>query len=81
MESLVTLTLIQRTAQLLLNISDKTGPDIETTQTELAERLFATREKVNTKLKELERMGAIELGHGRIKVVKAGRLSAVLDLE
>ena len=80
-ESLVTLTLIQRTAQLLLNISDKNGPNIRTTQFELAERLFATREKVNTKLKELERMGAIELGHGQIKVVKAARLSAVLDME
>lgn len=79
-ESLVTLTLLQRTAELLLSINDNSGPDIRSTQTELADRLFATREKVNTKLKELERMGAIEIGHGKIKIVKASRLSALMDI-
>jgi len=79
-ESLVTLSLLQRTAQLLLFINDQTGPEIRSTQTELAERLFATREKVNTKLKELERMDAIEIGHGKIKILDSGRLSELIDV-
>ena len=79
-ESLVTLTLLQRTAKLLLQISEKTGPEVKTTQTELADRLFATREKVNSKLKELERMGAIKTGHGMILIKDISRLSEQLDL-
>jgi len=79
-ESIVTLSLIQRTAHLLLDIAGKTGPEIQTTQTELAERLFATREKVNSKLKQLERIGAIKTGHGKILVRNADLLLAQLQL-
>jgi len=78
-ESLVTLSLLQRTAQLLLKMSEQSGPEIKSTQIELSERLFATREKVNTKLKELERMGAIKTGHGKILVKDGQRLEALLD--
>lgn len=80
-ESLVTLTLLQRTAQLLLQISRKTGPEIKITQNELAERLFATREKVNSKLKELERLNAIQTGHGKILIKNKSRLSESLNVE
>ena len=80
-ESLVTLTLLQRTAQLLLQLSGSSNSVIKTTQNDLSERLFATREKVNTKLKELERMGAIETGHSKITVKNPARLSALLELE
>jgi CRP-like cAMP-binding protein len=80
-ESLVTMTLLQRTSQLLIQISGRTGPEIKTTQTELAERLFATRERVNSKLKELERMGAITTGHGKICILDVEILSKQLEFQ
>jgi len=79
-ESLVALTLMQRTAQLLMQLSKKSGPEINITQTDLAERLFATREKVNTKLKELERIGAIKTGRGNILIKDVIKLSAQIEL-
>lgn len=78
-ESLVTMSLMQRTAQILLHMHEKSGPDLKVTQNELAERLFATREKVNSKLKELERLGAVKTGRGAIKIVDPARLNALLD--
>ena len=80
-ESLVALTLMQRTAQLLLQLSKKAGPEIHITQTDLAERLFATREKVNAKLKELERIGAIQTGRGVILINNVDKLSAQFELQ
>ncbi len=78
-ESLVTLSLLQRTAQLLLKMSELSGPEIQSTQVELSERLFATREKVNTKLKELERMGVIKTGHGRITIINKDNLASIIN--
>jgi len=80
-ESLVTLSLLQRTARLLLQIYESHGKEIRITQTELSERLFATREKVNVKLQELAQMGAIETGHGKIMIQSSERLAALLDLD
>lgn len=77
-ESLVTMTLLQRTAKILLQISSSKGPKIEVTQTELAERLYASREKVNSKLKQLEDMGAVKRGHGFILIKNAEKLLAQL---
>jgi len=73
-ESIVTKTLLQRTAQILLDLSKTTGNEIRITQSELATRLHATREKVNTKLKELEQIGAIKTGHGKIVIKNIERL-------
>lgn len=70
-ESLAALTLLQRTAQYLLSLSKKEGETLTLTQKELSERLHASREKVNVKLKELERMGAIERGHKKIKILSS----------
>lgn len=79
-ESLVTLTVAQRTARLLLQISEEHGPVIRTSQRELADRLFATREKVNGKLKAFERLGAIRVERSKITVLNSQKLSDVLDL-
>ena len=78
-ESLVTMTLLQRTAQILLHLSSVKGPKIEITQNELAERLYASREKVNLKLGELEDFGAIKRGHGFILVKNVDSLLAKLN--
>ena len=79
-ESLVTMSLLQRTAQILLSISSRSGPEISITQNILADQLYATREKVNSKLKELERLGAIKTGHGKIIIENSLKLSSVIDI-
>lgn len=78
LESLVTMNLLQRTAKILLQISSVEGPEIKVTQTELAERLYASREKVNSKLKDLEAMGAVKRGRGVILVENADRLLTLI---
>lgn len=80
-ESLVTLSLLQRTAQLLVQMSHVDGQVIKITQRELGERLFASREKVNVKLKELEQMGWIRTGHGKIEVLMRAKLNQIIDNE
>ena len=79
-ESILTMSLLQRTAQILLQLSSHTEPEIKITQTNLAFRLHATREKVNSKLKELERLGAIKTGHGKITVTNEDVLKSALDI-
>ena len=78
-ESLVTMNLLQRTAWMIFQISEKTGPEINLTQTELAERLSASREKVNTKLKELESFGVIKLGHRKIEILSLDDLQRISE--
>lgn len=73
-ESLVTLSVLQRTVQVLLQMSVHDGDFISITQKDLSERLFASREKVNGKLKVLERDGAIKLLHGKIHVLSRDKL-------
>lgn len=80
MESLITLNLLQRTARLLLTLSDLAGSDIKITQSNLSNRLHASREKVNAKLKEIEKAGAIECGHSRIQILDRERLNEFLKL-
>jgi len=77
-ESLVTLTLLQRTARMLLLLGDKMGDKLSITQAQLSEHLFASREKVNSKLKELERMKTIELGHGSVTILDRDALSSIV---
>ncbi len=70
-ESIALKSLASRLAGLLLTLGvDKDGNPgvITTTQSELAERLLATREKVNIHLQTLQRAGAIILSRGRIKI-------------
>lgn len=78
-ESIVTKSLLQRTVQCLLQISSHQGPELLITQTGLADRLFATRERVNSKLKHLERLGAIKTGHGKILIKDVERLLSIVD--
>jgi len=80
MECLITLNLSQRIARLLLSMSDQGDDKIQVTQSNLGERLHASREKVNLKLKELEKMGALECGRGEITILNRERLSLLLEI-
>ena len=75
MESLVNLTLSQRTAKILLELYEKEGRVINVTQQKLSERLFASREKVNASLKALENSGSIKRGHRKIEIISVEGLS------
>lgn len=68
-ECLITLNLLTRTARILLALADLGGSEIEITQSDLGARLHASREKVNSKLKEIEKSGAIECGRKSILVL------------
>jgi len=79
-ESLVTLSLLQRTAKLLLQLQLREGDHLNITQKQLSERLFASREKVNAKLKILERMRAIEIRRGSIDILDLEILEGLTTL-
>lgn len=68
-----------RLALLLLDLAkDEDGAKVlRITQTELAERLSATREKVNVNLQNLKRVGSIAISRGRILVVDEKRLKEI----
>ena len=71
-----------RLASLLLDFvadAPETVPSIKITQAALAERLSATREKVNVHLQSIQRAGAIKLRRGRIEVLDVGRLTTFVD--
>lgn len=78
-ESLVSLSLLQRTSKLLLNLNEKEGSLLSVTQKQLSEQLFASREKVNAKLKELELKGAIKRGHRKIEIISTETLQRLLQ--
>ncbi len=80
MESLITLNLRQRVARLLLTLSDLGGSEIQITQSDLGARLHASREKVNAKLKEIEKTGAIDCGHGKILILDRENLTQLMEL-
>lgn len=80
MECFITLSLMQRTARLLLNLANIDGTELHFTQSDLGDRLHASREKVNSKLKELEKMGLIKCGRGKITILKPNGLSMLLDI-
>ena len=73
-ESLVSHSLLQRTAKLLFEIQAKDGRLVKITQRQLSELLFASREKVNTKLKALEKLDAIATRRGSIEILNANLL-------
>lgn len=76
-ESLATQSLLQRTAHLLVSLSSADGDVLKVTQKQLSGRLFASREKVNVKLKALESKGAIKCGHGKITIISLHDLHKV----
>lgn len=64
-----------RLAGLLSDLANAHGTRLVITQNELAERLSATREKVNVNLQALRHSGAIELGRGRVDVIDIEKLN------
>ncbi|MEO1242984.1 MAG: Crp/Fnr family transcriptional regulator [Pseudomonadota bacterium] len=69
-ECLATLSLRARLASLLINFVETEDQAImRVTQSELADRLSATREKVNQHLRALHRTGSILLSRGRIEII------------
>ena len=77
-EALVSLSLLQRTAKILLDIQRREGGDkLEITQSQLSERLFASREKVNVKLKTLEKLNAISIQRGSIRILNIDILDSL----
>ncbi len=76
-ESITLLSLRTRVAGLLLDLSAAQGTVIKITQADLAERVSATREKVNVNLQTLQTAGAVTLSRGRIKIVDEEILRAL----
>jgi len=77
-ESIVSLSLLQRTAEILLSMSEKDGKLLRITQKELSQKLYASREKVNAKLKKLETRGAIKRGHQKIEILSESILKNMI---
>ena len=69
-ELVTTATLRSRLAAALLDLHAARGDVIDITQSALAERLSATREKVNVNLQFLREAGAITLARGQIYIVR-----------
>ena len=76
-ESITLLSLRTRVAGLLLDLSAAQGSMIKITQADLAERVSATREKVNVNLQSLQSKGAVALSRGRIEIVDQEILRAM----
>ncbi len=74
MEAISTLDLGGRLARLLFETMGQ-GARVALTQTELARRLGASREKVNRKLNDWARRGWVELGAIGIRVLEPNRLA------
>lgn len=76
-EAIMFLPLKRRLADLLLKLFRSQGPELKTTQADLANRLTATREKVNVNLQILQDAGAIKLGRGRITLLDETALARI----
>lgn len=76
-ESIMFLTLKRRLADLLLDLFRAQGPELRITQADLANRLTATREKVNVNLQVLREAGAIKLGRGRVTLLDEAILTRI----
>jgi len=76
-ESIMFLTLKRRLANLLLDLFRAQGPELRITQADLANRLTATREKVNVNLQVLREAGAIKLGRGRVTLLDEAILARI----
>lgn len=60
-----------RLAELLQDLSDRNGDNLQITHQQLAEELGSSREVVSRLLKDWERKGLVELHRGRIRVKKS----------
>lgn len=71
----------QRIAALLLELQQESDDQsvIKITQAEIADRLVASREKVNVNLQDIARAGAIELARGKIRITDIDRLSGFVE--
>ena len=76
-EAIMFFPLKRRLAELLLDLFEARGPELKITQADLANRLTATREKVNVNLQVLQEAGAIKLGRGRVILLDAQALARV----
>lgn len=77
-EAITLLPLRSRLAQLLLDLYRTYGRQIHITQSDLAERLSATREKVNVNLQTLREIGAVSLGRGKIEILSTDLLESII---
>lgn len=77
-EAITLLPLRSRLASLLLDLNRMYGSKIDITQSDLAERLSATREKVNVNLQTLRELGAVALGRGKIEILNSDLLESVV---
>lgn len=76
-EAIMFLPLRRRVALLLLDLFAQHGPELKITQADLAQRLTASREKVNVSLQFLQTRGAIALGRGKITLLDAELLRRI----
>jgi CRP/FNR family cyclic AMP-dependent transcriptional regulator len=70
-------TVVSRLARLLLDLASGeggTGPGPQLTQEEMAARVGSVRDVVGRGLRQLERLGAIEMARNRLLIVDADRL-------
>jgi len=74
-EHFVTQSLKDRLILYLLNFSQQKEAVLFITQSELAERLSASREKINISLKQLEACGVLALGRKRIEILNFDALA------
>lgn len=77
-EAITLLPLRSRLATLLLDLNRMYGSQINITQSDLAERLSATREKVNVNLQTLREIGAVALGRGKIEILNTDLLESIV---
>ena len=77
-ESITLQPLRARLAGLLIDLGDAQGETIRVTQINLAERLSATREKVNGHLQILQDAGAVKLGRGKVRIIDWAALKTFL---
>lgn len=76
-EAIMFLTLKRRLAGLLIDLFEAQGPKLKITQADLANRLTATREKVNVNLQVLQEAGAIKLGRGQVTLLDQAALERI----
>lgn len=70
----LSLTVRARVCRVLLRLSAAT-PDVDLTQDDLARTLGVVRSTMRRCLSDLARLGAVELGYGRIRVIDASILA------
>lgn len=82
-QSIVTKSLKERLVDLLINMCEQAetvSPNvIRITQSQIAERLSVSREKVNVNLRALQKQKLISLKRGRIEILKLALLRSLSD--